>query len=133
MILINVASDVQDLTVLARAFPDIERLTFKPATTSNRSPLDINRIFDTFLRGAGDGDVAGNNAPLWPKVQSVALSTSTEFVAPQLRSKIIQVQAAGHPIRKLLLPQDVHPAMMEVGGIIELEAFYIDWPTPFEW
>ncbi|KZP12066.1 hypothetical protein FIBSPDRAFT_1050356 [Athelia psychrophila] len=132
LILTNVSSKVQHLTALAQAFPDIERLTFTPDHSA--SAPDINRIFDTFLCGAGPGDTAENGAPLWPKVQSIALSTFRErFAVPQLKSKILQLQAAGHHIRKLLLPQYMHPAMVEVGEIIALEEFYVDWPTPFEW
>ncbi|KZP02947.1 hypothetical protein FIBSPDRAFT_534547 [Athelia psychrophila] len=139
LILVNVIGAVPDLTTLARTFPYIERLTFKPASTRNADALlyNIDHVLDTILYGAGDGDRVGNNAHsglLWSQLQSIALSTCREALdVPRLQSAIIKLQAAGHPIRELLLPQEVHHALIEVGEIIEIKEFYVDWPTPFEW
>ncbi|KZP04693.1 hypothetical protein FIBSPDRAFT_385965 [Athelia psychrophila] len=69
---------------------------------------------------------------MWPKLHSIAMLTE-RLDAPRLKSTILKLQAAGHPIRKLMLPQEMHPAMVEMRGTVELEDFDVDWPTPFDW
>ncbi|KZP32208.1 hypothetical protein FIBSPDRAFT_848577, partial [Athelia psychrophila] len=121
LILTNIASNVRHLAALARAFPDIEQLTLDPGKTASLLVIDL--ILIIFLYGADDGNVAENDVhsgPLWPKVQTIALSTSTVWTSAmgfERKSMILQLQAAGNPIRKLLLPREVHPAMVEVGEI----------------
>ncbi|KZP34751.1 hypothetical protein FIBSPDRAFT_924173 [Athelia psychrophila] len=127
------AHSVADLSAFAWSFPDIRRLTFEPAEGAN---IDIHQLLGILIRGAGDGDTAENNARsglLWPELQSIAFATSIEHLhVPRLKSTILQLQAAGHPISKLLLLEKVHAAMVEVGEIIEIEEYYVDWPTTFE-
>lgn len=93
----------------------------------------MHRRSSGVLDDAGNGEIAENDTPMWPKMHSIALSLSTErFAIRQLKSKILRLQAAGHPIRKLLSPQELHPATVEVGETIQLEEFYVNWPAPFE-
>ncbi|KZP28829.1 hypothetical protein FIBSPDRAFT_927262 [Athelia psychrophila] len=121
----NIANDAPHLMTFSRAFPYIERLTFKPGSHPSTLLQDINRIL---------GIVSAHDGLLWPELHSIALSTPREHLdVPRLKSTILKLQAAGHPIRKLVLPQEVHPAMAEMGGTVELEDFYVDWPTPFDW
>ncbi|KZP04543.1 hypothetical protein FIBSPDRAFT_968042, partial [Athelia psychrophila] len=140
LVLTNAADTVPDLATLvafARNFPRIEHLTFEPGMGADPSLHDINHILCSILCGAGDNDRAEHNAhigPLWPKLQSFAFSTSNEdFDAPKLKGTILKLRAADHPIRQLLVPRKVHPAMVELGEIIEIGDFYVDWPTPFDW
>ncbi|KZP11832.1 hypothetical protein FIBSPDRAFT_175559 [Athelia psychrophila] len=117
------------LVEFARNFPHIEHLTFEPSGDVDPWLHDINRIL-RMLRW--DGDRLGNDAhmQLWPKLQSIAFLTSTEdFDVPKLQSTILKLRATGHPIRKLLLPRKAHPALVELGNIIEIEEFFVDWPT----
>ncbi|KZP04691.1 hypothetical protein FIBSPDRAFT_940852, partial [Athelia psychrophila] len=50
---------------------------------------------------------------------------------------ILQSQRAGRPIRKLLLPQTIFAgegadALVELGKLVEIDKFHLDWPTPFD-
>ncbi|KZP28833.1 hypothetical protein FIBSPDRAFT_927266 [Athelia psychrophila] len=133
LVLADIARDsVGDLMMFARAFPCIQRLTFKPGFYSSTF---LHKILGGFI--GGEGDTIQNSAQserLWPKLHSIAMSTSKEHLdVTSLNNTILKLQAAGHPIRKLMLPQEVHPAMVEMRGSVELEDFYVDWPTPFDW
>lgn len=99
---------------------------------------NLDQTLSIIFRGVGDS--AGNHAhsgQLWPKLQSVALSPSAKDYSvaevEKTKASILRLQAAGHPIRKLLLPPKTHHVMMEMGGKIEIGEYYFDWPTAFEW
>ncbi|KZP22402.1 hypothetical protein FIBSPDRAFT_859707 [Athelia psychrophila] len=53
------------------------------------------------------------------------------------QNTILEAQVAGHPIRKIMLPQTAMTskaaeAMLKMQELVEIEAFYVDWPTPFQ-
>lgn len=139
LILINAEriSDLVDLIVLARAFPQIERLTVIPGCVAETDFYNSYFSIDAILYGPGNGEIAQTNAysgPLSPNLQRVAFShIKGQLDIPRLQSTLLKLKAAGHPIRKLLLPQMAHPSVVEVEGIVELEEFYVDWSTPFDW
>lgn len=100
-----------DLITFARCFPNIGRLTFTPHIFGYHSlrHLDqtLDQTLDVIIRGAGDGDTAENHAHsglLWPKLQSTAMSASTEHYSvaslENTKSRVLQLHAAGHPIHK---------------------------------
>ncbi|KZP34749.1 hypothetical protein FIBSPDRAFT_924171 [Athelia psychrophila] len=135
LVLPNDTRSVTDIVAFARSFPNIGRLTFAPGQNDGHLlPHYLEHILGAIIRG--DGASAANNAPsgiLWPKLQSIALSTIADHSdVPGLKSTILQLQAAGHPLRKLLLPGKGYDPMAEVGEIIEIEEYYVDWPTPFD-
>ncbi|KZP34752.1 hypothetical protein FIBSPDRAFT_924174 [Athelia psychrophila] len=137
LLLANAAHSAAHLVAFARSFPSIGRLTFAPGKNDDRLSLhNLNQTLGIIIRGAGDDDTAESNAHsalLWSKLQSIALPTSTDqFSVTELESTKGQLQVAGHPIRKLLLPQKVHSAMVEIGEVIEIGEYYVDWPTTFE-
>ncbi|KZP17998.1 hypothetical protein FIBSPDRAFT_893889 [Athelia psychrophila] len=140
LLLANAAHSAGDLVASARSFPNIGRLTFAPGENDDHLSLhNLHQTLGVIIHGADDDDTAGSNvhgALLWSKLQSIALPTSSDHfdvaALENMKGTILQLQVAGHPIRKLLLP-NVHPAMVEMGEAIEIGEYYVDWPRVFDW
>ncbi|KZP04694.1 hypothetical protein FIBSPDRAFT_940854 [Athelia psychrophila] len=123
----------ENLVVLAQSFPDIEQLTIQ-----NGQHMDD--VFKAILCGDSEDSADGGRVVVqWPKLQTIAVSACIEdFDASKLQNLILRSQRAGRPIRKLLLPQTViagegADALVELGKLVEMDEFNIDWPTPFDW
>lgn len=72
----------------------------------------------------------------WPRLRTLAVTTTTdEDSDASWHSMILESQRAGHPIRKLILPQAVilnaAGAIEKLRGITEMGTFHVDSPTPF--
>lgn len=122
LVLKNAAHNAADIAAFAWNFPSIGRLPLAPGRNARLSLHNLDHIL---------GIVTDDNVPsglLWPRLESIVLGASGEQPdVPQLISAILRLQA-----RKLLLPAEVHAAMAEVGEIIEIEEYCIDWPTLFD-
>ncbi|KZP13719.1 hypothetical protein FIBSPDRAFT_982026 [Athelia psychrophila] len=133
--------DRPTLDKMSRAFPAIERLTcpFLPE-------YNIDHVLAAIGLGSNDRDgndgviSAGHCSELhWPRLHTIAASTSKSMLeGGMLRYRISDLQAAGHPIRKLMLPNILHAhtdakAMAELRKVVEVKDFCLDWPTPFDW
>ncbi|KAF7980860.1 hypothetical protein HWV62_36521 [Athelia sp. TMB] len=100
-----------------------------------------------------DEDWTGGSLPLlWPKLHTIGMSADSAhgcparrraqracdntLDAPTLRSRITQLQLAGHPIHRLKLPAALYTyadadSMATLREIIEMEDFSDGWPTTF--
>ncbi|KZP12743.1 hypothetical protein FIBSPDRAFT_1049907 [Athelia psychrophila] len=128
----NTTNTSPDLEVIARRFPEIERLTCQVLPNSGLC-YGIDHILATIDAGSsGDGSLR------WPKLHTVAVSGSrTPLDAAALHYKIYVMRDAGHPLRQLKLPKSLFvragaKAMGYLRTIVDVEDFSLDWPTPFE-
>ncbi|KZP21132.1 hypothetical protein FIBSPDRAFT_931776 [Athelia psychrophila] len=128
----NTTNTSPDLEVIARRFPEIERLTCQVLPHSGLC-YGIDHILTAIDAGS-----SGDNSLRWPKLHTVAVSGSrTPLDAAALHYKIYVMRDAGHPLRKLKLPESLlalagTKAMGYLRTIVDVEDFSIDWPTPFE-
>ncbi|KZP16997.1 hypothetical protein FIBSPDRAFT_934254 [Athelia psychrophila] len=114
--------------LLAKAFPNIERLTCQ---------VDREELRDILGNITESGDELR-----WPKLQSIAISkvycTLDTKELGDLCQLIIKLQQAGRPFRQLSYPTS-GSALAGAGGIhklrelVELVDFRDDWPAPFDW
>ncbi|KZP26784.1 hypothetical protein FIBSPDRAFT_949058 [Athelia psychrophila] len=112
----SVIWDVEDFGMFAQTFPDIERLSLE---------IMADHDLDIMLRS-------------WPKLQTIAISEFEELGdACDFHSVVLEHQEAGHPIRRLMLPEawlfeaDAEDAV-ELRKLVVVEWYYVDWPTPFK-
>ncbi|KZP17978.1 hypothetical protein FIBSPDRAFT_956723 [Athelia psychrophila] len=131
LVLTNVARTVAEFAAFTRSFPNIGRLTFEPGENAPHSLHSVDRILGIIIANVANGGL------MWSKLASIALGTSREYFSVaelgSTKATILQLQAAGHPIRRLLLPEKAHAAMVEMGELIEIEEYDVDWPRTFEW
>ncbi|KZP30872.1 hypothetical protein FIBSPDRAFT_883980 [Athelia psychrophila] len=125
----TVTDAIPKFGLLAKAFPNIERLTCR---------VEDEDISDILANITEPGDELR-----WPKLQSIGMSnvvgTLFGWQVDDLCKLIIRSQQAGRPFRQLLYPisgsgfalawaGDVH----KLRELVELADFKDDWPTPFE-
>ncbi|KZP26789.1 hypothetical protein FIBSPDRAFT_886995 [Athelia psychrophila] len=106
----------EDVDIFVRTFPGIERLT-----------VEIMTDYDFFMM-----------LDSWPKLQTIATSAFEQIGDNcELLGIVREQQEAGHPIRRLMLPEtwlseaDAKDAV-DLKKIVVVEDYYVDWPTPFE-
>ncbi|KZP13709.1 hypothetical protein FIBSPDRAFT_123837 [Athelia psychrophila] len=148
LILRNISPDAPELRIVARRFPGIERLTCGALESLNPTTSDIYHVIthiatrpgyreDEEENDEGDGNTTTSHKR-WPKLHTIAVTASnTPLDAVALYDEISHLQGAGHPIRKLKLPNHLcqmaeAEAMARLRDIIEVDDFSLDWPTPFE-
>ncbi|KZP11607.1 hypothetical protein FIBSPDRAFT_898860 [Athelia psychrophila] len=111
----------------AGKFSGIERLTHLVTSADDHHHSD--HVLADILRGA-DGGLR------WPNLRTLAVSTPDKGSDASWQDMILKSRHAGHPIRKLLLPQAVIQnaagPMVELRETMDIEAFHVDWPTPFD-
>ncbi|KZP22388.1 hypothetical protein FIBSPDRAFT_952999 [Athelia psychrophila] len=125
LIITNLTSVLPHYEPLACKFSGIERLTY--ISTSGRSYHDpANELRDV------DGTFR------WPNMRTMAVSIPDgdfDLSWPFWESTILRFQDAGHPIRKLMLPQALISKrahnVTKLREFVEIEAFHVDWPDPF--
>ncbi|KZP32574.1 hypothetical protein FIBSPDRAFT_1036723 [Athelia psychrophila] len=115
--------------LLAEALPDIERLTCGPAGVFSH-----NKNFHTML-----AEINSCATLAWPKLERIAVSRMYSHVVIDLalRNTFLNLQQAGRPLHKLMLPQEYISgtdtmALALLREVVEIEPFNDDWPTPFE-
>ena len=145
LILVNVEPSPFKLILdgVAHTFPDIERLTWQGC----QPEFGIGNILTAMGTRRGDGDNVWESAARapgltlhWPKLQTIAVSgpgAAPDIPCLELDSLVFELQQAGIPIQKLMLPQsEIARAggemMGRVRNLVEVEDFRLDWPTPFE-
>ncbi|KZP11604.1 hypothetical protein FIBSPDRAFT_182791 [Athelia psychrophila] len=126
LILMNAMPYFSYYEQFACRFPGIERLTH--LVTSEYVHHNSDHVLADILRGA-DGGLR------WHNLRTLAVSTTDKDSDASWQGTILKSQHAGHPIRKLMLPQAVIQnaagALMELRETMDIEAFHVDWPTPF--
>ncbi|KZP26790.1 hypothetical protein FIBSPDRAFT_886997 [Athelia psychrophila] len=106
----------KELYTFARTFPDIERFS-----TEHMRDFHLSIILDSC-----------------PTLQTIATSKFEQTDDTyNLHSVVRGFQEAGHPIRRLMLPETWFSEadaedVVELREIIVMEEYYVDWPTPFE-
>lgn len=147
LILLDMESNEPNLLVIAAAFPHIERLTCQLVNTILCDILEL--ISHIIVTVGHDEHHTADHYGLrhWPKLHTIAvgiakkgvpfrsLYDASELVA--LHREIAIMQQAGHPIRKLAIPETAllradAEAANALRGVIEVEDFVLDWPTPFK-
>ncbi|KZP27646.1 hypothetical protein FIBSPDRAFT_300830 [Athelia psychrophila] len=128
--------DYLKLDRMSRAFPQIQRLT-SPSLDSDYSVHQILAAIGTGYR-VGDDTFAGRSGMLWPRLHTIAGADRTGVSGcGMLRNTISELQAAGHPICKLMLTNVLHAHidadMAELRKVVEVEEYSLGWPTPFKW
>lgn len=125
----------EGLAVLAQTFPGIEQLTLQ-----NEKDM-VGQVFKAIICGdIDDSRNGGRVVAQWPKLHTIAVAACKEdFNASKLQDSILHSQHAGRPIHKLLIPQSNiagefgADVLKELEKIAEIDEFYVDWPTPFDW
>ncbi|KZP16962.1 hypothetical protein FIBSPDRAFT_36603 [Athelia psychrophila] len=126
----NVIYACPDFGQLAKAFPNIERLTCR---------VEYEDIDDIIANITEPGDELR-----WPKLKIIAMSKVYRTLDAEklgnLCQLIIKLQQAGRPFRQLSYPTSGSELALAGAGdipklreLVELEDFRDDWPTPFEW
>ncbi|KAF7982982.1 hypothetical protein HWV62_24582 [Athelia sp. TMB] len=139
LILLNIKERSPNLDATAHIFPNIKRLTCQGADPG----FEVGHVLAAMGAHAIEGNVASTTGVSlhWPKLHSIAASGPDEPLHAgtpdsQLDSQVAALQAAGIPVRKLLLPQSLvahvgEDMMVKVGELVEVEDFRLDWPTSF--
>ncbi|KAF7970817.1 hypothetical protein HWV62_22832 [Athelia sp. TMB] len=139
LLLVNIKEHSLNLDATAHIFPDIKRLTCQGADPD----FEVGHVLAAMGAHANKGDLASTaDVSLhWSKLHSIAASGPDEPLHAgtpdsQLDSQVAALQAAGIPVRKLLLPQSLvahvgGDMMARVGELVEVEDFRLDWPTSF--
>lgn len=145
LILANATENHPDFGFIALKFPNIKRLTVFAPLDPFEGPVfihDSGQVLEAVLSSivVSDIDEGGDSSgqQKWNKLQTIAVLAPNGHVNPMaLQSKILELQAARHPIRQLMLPkeaftfEEVDP--VELRTIVEIVDFYVDTPSPFEW
>ncbi|KZP02149.1 hypothetical protein FIBSPDRAFT_1056048 [Athelia psychrophila] len=107
---------IEEFSIFAQTFPDIERLS-------------AERMRDFYFSIVLDS---------CHTLQTIATSKFEQTDDTyNLHSVVRGFQEAGHPIRRLMLPETWFSEtdaedVLELRKIILMEKYYVDWPTPFE-
>ncbi|KZP03010.1 hypothetical protein FIBSPDRAFT_1055509 [Athelia psychrophila] len=123
-----ISGSLRDTHLLAETFPDIERLTCK--TISYMGGRNILHMLT---------DINNCATLAWPKLESIAASRVYRHIVIDLalRNAFLDLQQAGRPLHKLMLPQEYisrtdTKALALLREVVEVEPFSDNWPTTFE-
>lgn len=127
---------------IAETFPDINHLTFGLGQGTHYGSFE--ELLQVIQSGADDEDEDEEDEESnlrWPKLQIISVSDLPPDVNldfDELCEVIYDMQEAGRPIDKLLLPETCltlaqAESMAGLERPIEISAFVDDWPRPFEW
>ncbi|KAF7978997.1 hypothetical protein HWV62_43948 [Athelia sp. TMB] len=147
LILTSAEMRPSQLVSVSHKFSHIERLTcrvFDPV-------FDIGNVLDAIDAYFSLGDGYSGSLELadaasisihWPKLHTIAASGLDPAIRdlpldPRWDAQVSVLQAAGIPIRKLMLPpilvaQTGEECMAKLRELVEVKDFSLDWPTPFE-
>ncbi|KZP28537.1 hypothetical protein FIBSPDRAFT_852687, partial [Athelia psychrophila] len=89
----------------------------------------------------GEDTSTSHHGLCWPKLHTLAVEGSDNRGRLQVTAvhhEISALQEAGHPIRKIKVPKAAlgqvdAEAAADLREIVEVEEFWLDWPTPFEY
>lgn len=119
---------VAQLSLLAKTFTEIERLTFRVSADWR----DIDNQLDIMNANIDAALVA------WPKLQRIEVAGSLISLVPvSLRTTILKLQQAGSPLCTLMLPQEYLSlpnalVLKSLKEVIEIKPFCDDWLSPFK-
>ncbi|KZP05095.1 hypothetical protein FIBSPDRAFT_940665 [Athelia psychrophila] len=139
----GISKPIPNLDLIARVFPDIERLTcqvVQPDPRSSSDPCGIERIIAVVVPLTSTAEDGGNNdsqtSRRWHSLKSIATSAEEPLNAMALEDMLHKLKGVGHPLRELMLSEAVisqagREAMGQLGQLIDIKGFHVDWPTPF--
>ncbi|KZP05086.1 hypothetical protein FIBSPDRAFT_1006366 [Athelia psychrophila] len=143
LILNGISKPIPNLDLIARIFPDIERLTcqvVQPDPRSSRDPCGIDHIVAVVVPLTSTAEDGGNNdsqtSRRWHSLKSIAMSAEEPLNAMALEDMLHKLKGVGHPLRELMLSEAVfsqagREAMGQLGQLVDIKGFHVDWPTPF--
>ncbi|KAF7979040.1 hypothetical protein HWV62_44035 [Athelia sp. TMB] len=130
-----VARKDRDLKLLARRFPDVERLTYSQMAM-NPQKWDINSLIEDMF--SSYPTIYKRGKPEM-KINTIAIFAENHqyFDAWRLRDGLLKLRQYGYQLHTIMLPKHVwdqanEKQILELKTLTEVKEFLVDWPLPFE-
>ena len=130
-----VAGNNLDLELLARRFPDVERLTCSQMAVEPQT-WNIDCLIKDLFSSYPNMDKRGKPEI---KINTIAMFTENhqDFDASRLRDILLELRQYGHQLCTIMLPKHMwdqanDEQILELKKLIEVKEFLVDWLMLFE-